>query len=71
MLPRSEHVEEVILGENGVLEGVNPGSIVIDMSTIDPSVSRKIAGVLLSKDVKVLDAPVTGGEMGGDGGELL
>jgi 3-hydroxyisobutyrate dehydrogenase-like beta-hydroxyacid dehydrogenase len=49
---------------------VRPGSVVIDMSTIDPSVSRKIAGVLLSKDVKMLDAPVTGGEMGAQAGTL-
>jgi 3-hydroxyisobutyrate dehydrogenase len=70
MLPRSEHVEEVILGENGVLEGAKPKSIVIDMSTIDPGVSKRIAQVLASKDIKMLDAPVSGGQMGAVAGTL-
>ncbi|MBU2498035.1 MAG: NAD(P)-dependent oxidoreductase [Proteobacteria bacterium] len=62
MLPVSEDVEKVILEANGVLDGVKPGTIIIDMSTIDPSVSRKIAQVCLSKDIKMLDAPVSGGQ---------
>lgn len=70
MLPKSEHVKEAILGVNGVLEGVNSGSAVIDMSTIDPSVSKAIAQVLSSKGVNMLDAPVTGGDMGAQAGTL-
>jgi 3-hydroxyisobutyrate dehydrogenase len=62
MLPVSEDVEKVILESNGVLDGVKPGTIVIDMSTIDPSVSRKIAQVCFSRSVKMLDAPVSGGQ---------
>jgi len=62
MLPNSGDVEEVILGENGVLEGVNEGTTVIDMSTIDPSVSRKVAQACLSKGINILDAPVSGGQ---------
>ena len=62
MLPNSVDVEEVILGEDGVLEGVNEGTTVIDMSTIDPSVSRKVAEACLSKGINILDAPVSGGQ---------
>lgn len=70
MLPNSGDVEKVILGENGVAEGVREGAIVIDMSTIDPSVSRKIAQFLGSKNVKMLDAPVSGGPEGAEAGTL-
>ena len=52
MLPNSDDVEEVILGENGVLESLKGEEIVIDMSTIDPSVSIKVAEACLSKGVK-------------------
>ncbi|MCJ7595346.1 MAG: NAD(P)-dependent oxidoreductase [Desulfobacterales bacterium] len=70
MLPNSEDVEKVILGENGVVEGVGNGAIVIDMSTIDPSVSRKIAQILGSKNIRMLDAPVSGGPPGAEAGTL-
>jgi 3-hydroxyisobutyrate dehydrogenase len=70
MLPNSQHVEAVILGAGGVMEGVRSGSVVVDMSTIDPSVSRKIAGALAQKGVKTLDAPVSGGTMGAEAGTL-
>ncbi len=62
MLPNSPNVQEVILGPNGVLEGVRPGSIVIDMSSIAPITSREVAQVLVHKSVRFLDAPVSGGE---------
>jgi len=62
MLPNSNDVEEVILGQNGVLESVTGDDIVIDMSTIDPSVSKKVAEACLSKGVQMLDAPVSGAQ---------
>jgi 2-hydroxy-3-oxopropionate reductase len=62
MLPNSPHVREAVLGENGVLEGAKPGTILIDMSSIDPVVSREIAAKVSEKDVVMLDAPVSGGE---------
>lgn len=62
MLPNSSHVKEVILGQNGVLEGAQPGSIVVDMSSIAPLVSREVAEKLEAKGVLLLDAPVSGGE---------
>lgn len=62
MLPNSPQVEEVVLGENGIIEGVKSGSIVVDMSSIDPLVSRNVGEALKEKGVKMLDAPVSGGE---------
>lgn len=62
MLPNSPHVRQVILGPNGVLEGVQPGAIVVDMSSIAPLASREIAARLAEKGVEMLDAPVSGGE---------
>jgi 2-hydroxy-3-oxopropionate reductase len=62
MLPNSPDVRDVILGPNGVLEGVRPGSIVIDMSSIAPGISREIGQCLVDKSVRFLDAPVSGGE---------
>ncbi|MEM0053076.1 MAG: 2-hydroxy-3-oxopropionate reductase [Nitrososphaeria archaeon] len=64
MLTDSPDVEEVILGPSGVIEGVKKGSIVIDMSTISPKVAKKIAKKLAEVGVEMLDAPVTGGEIG-------
>ena len=60
MLPNSPHVKEVVLGKNGVIEGVKKGQILIDMSSIAPLVSQEIAKELEKKGVEVLDAPVSG-----------
>ena len=62
MVSDSPDVEQVILGPEGVLEGTEPGMLVIDMTTISPSVTRKIAEKLLEKGVQMLDAPVSGGD---------
>jgi len=62
MLPNSPHVREVVLGEAGVIEGAAKGSVVIDMSSIAPLVSREIAARLAEKGIEMLDAPVSGGE---------
>jgi 2-hydroxy-3-oxopropionate reductase len=62
MLPNSPDVKEVVLGENGIIKGINPGSVLIDMSSIAPLVSRELAEKLLQKNVVMLDAPVSGGE---------
>jgi 3-hydroxyisobutyrate dehydrogenase len=66
----SSDVEEVILGQNGVIHGAKSGTIVIDMSTISPSVTKSISGKLGKKDVKMLDAPVSGGAIGARDGTL-
>ena len=62
MVPDGPEVEEVVLGPNGVLEGCQPGSLIIDMSSINPVVSQKIAAECASRNVDFLDAPVSGGE---------
>jgi 3-hydroxyisobutyrate dehydrogenase len=63
-------VEEVILGEHGVIGGAQPGSLVIDMSTISPQATRMLAERLAEHDVHMLDAPVSGGSEGAARGTL-
>ena len=70
MLPDSPEVKEVILGKNGVIEGIRRDSVVIDMSSINPLVTQEIARTLDVKGVKMLDAPVSGGETGAIQGTL-
>lgn len=62
MLPNSTHVESAVCGENGVLNAAKPGSIVIDMSSIAPGASQMIAKACAEKGVRMLEAPVSGGE---------
>jgi 2-hydroxy-3-oxopropionate reductase len=64
MLPDTPDVELVIAGPDGVAAGVAPGSLVIDMSTIDPEPTRRLAAGLAERAVTMLDAPVSGGERG-------
>jgi len=64
MLPDSPDVEKAALGPNGVFEGIRSGSTYIDMSTISPVTSKKVAEAAKPKGVRVLDAPVSGGEKG-------
>ena len=63
-------VEEVLLGEHGVLTGARRGTIVIDMSTIAPQATRRIAAALQERQVRMLDAPVTGGPAGAEAATL-
>lgn len=62
MLPNSSNVKDVVLQKGGIIEGAKKGSVVIDMSSIAPLVSREVYGKLLSVGVDMLDAPVSGGE---------
>ena len=62
MLPDGPEVEEVILGAGGVLSGAKRGLLIIDMSSINPLVSQKIASACAAKGVDFVDAPVSGGE---------
>ena len=64
MVPDSAESEMAILGPDGVLEGARPGSVIVDMSSIAPSVSQKIAAECAKNGVEMLDAPVSGGEPG-------
>ncbi|PJJ29413.1 2-hydroxy-3-oxopropionate reductase [Lacrimispora celerecrescens] len=62
MVPNSPHVRAAVLGENGVAEGAKSGTVVIDMSSIDPTESRAIGAELEKLGIDMLDAPVSGGE---------
>jgi len=70
MVPDSADSEAAILGANGVLEGAASGSVVIDMSSIAPASSQKIAAGCEAQGVDFLDAPVSGGEPGAVSGTL-
>ncbi len=61
MLVSSPHVEAAVLGKDGVIEGIRPGSVLIDMSTIAPAMTKKVGGELAQKNVEMLDAPVARG----------
>jgi 3-hydroxyisobutyrate dehydrogenase len=69
MLPDSDVVEQVLLGE-GLLASLKPGSMVIDMSSSDPSRTRDLAARCASREVTVVDAPVSGGVAGAEAGTL-
>lgn len=62
MLPNSPHVKQVVLGENGILEGAKPGSIIIEMSSIAPATTKEVAAAAAGRGVELVEAPVSGGE---------
>ena len=62
MLPNGPEVKQAVMGENGVLEGAKSGSLLIDMSSIAPLVAQEVGEACAKKGVKMLDAPVSGGE---------
>jgi 2-hydroxy-3-oxopropionate reductase len=62
MVPNSQHVREVVLGENGIIRGAKPGAIIIDMSSITPTAAKEIAAEASQYGLEMLDAPVSGGE---------
>jgi 3-hydroxyisobutyrate dehydrogenase len=70
MVTDSEAVEEVVMGPGGVVEGAHEGLVLIDMSTISPSVTRSVSASLAARGVSMLDAPVSGGDTGAREGTL-
>ncbi len=62
MVPNSPHVRAALLGENGVAEGAKEGTVILDMSSIDPTESKAIGAELAKKGIEMLDCPVSGGE---------
>lgn len=62
MLPNSPHVKEVVMGENGIRNSMQKGSVLVDMSSIAPLASKEIGAFLAEKGIEMLDAPVSGGE---------
>jgi 2-hydroxy-3-oxopropionate reductase len=70
MLPDSPQVREVVAGEDGVLEGIHEGALLIDMSTISPVVTEELVQAVKEKGASMLDAPVSGGDAGAIEGTL-
>ena len=70
MVADTPDVQAVILGERGAIHGAKPGSVMVDMSTISPTATKAMAMDLAAKGVEMLDAPVSGGEIGAVNGTL-
>jgi 2-hydroxy-3-oxopropionate reductase len=70
MVSDTPDVEEMILGPQGIVHGANPGTVVVDMSTISPVATREMAIKLMERGVEMLDAPVSGGDVGAIAGTL-
>lgn len=70
MLPDSPDVEEVLLGDDGVLATAEPGALIIDFSTIRPDVTRRLAETAGERRLRMLDAPVSGGQAGAQAATL-
>ena len=70
MLPGPPEVEEVVAGEGGLLEGAAEGSLIVDMSTSSPLLARQLASMARERGVRMLDGPVSGGDVGARDGTL-
>lgn len=70
MVPDTPDVEAVLFGRDGIAEGIRPGSTVVDMSSISPIATREFARRLKTIGVKMLDAPVSGGQVGAENATL-
>ena len=70
MLPAAKHVREVYLGEHGILEVLQAGSLCIDSSTIDPQTIQEVAAAAQARQIRICDAPVSGGTLGAKDGSL-
>jgi 2-hydroxy-3-oxopropionate reductase len=70
MLPDSPQVEEVVLGKDGVKEGLREDGLFIDMSSIAPATAKKLHHSLLQNNIEALDAPVSGGQVGAEAATL-
>ncbi len=64
MVTTGADVEDVVLGEGGILRGAKPGTVLVDMGTIPPGTARRIAAKLAERGIEAIDAPVSGGEVG-------
>jgi 2-hydroxy-3-oxopropionate reductase len=70
MLPDSPDVRDVVVGEGGVLEGIREGALLVDMSTISPVITEELAAEVGERGASMLDAPVSGGDVGAIEGTL-
>ena len=69
-LPTGVEVEDVYMGEGGLMEAVGEGGLLVDLSTIEPEQSRKLAAEAAERGAVAIDAPVSGGVMGADAASL-
>jgi 3-hydroxyisobutyrate dehydrogenase len=69
-LPTSTHVQDAVFGPQGIAEGMRPGTLIIDQTTGDPKVTRKIAEQLAEAGADLIDAPVSGGAQGAQAGTI-
>ncbi len=70
MVTTGADVEQVVLGEGGIIHGAKPGTVLVDMGTIPPGTARRIAAALAARGIETLDAPVSGGEVGAQNATL-
>jgi 3-hydroxyisobutyrate dehydrogenase-like beta-hydroxyacid dehydrogenase len=70
MVSDTSAVEEVAIGPRGIIEGSKPGTIVVDHSTIDPDGARRVASILKTRGIEMIDAPVSGGAAAAEAGGL-
>ncbi len=70
MVTTGADVEDVALGEDGIVHGARPGTVLVDMGTIPPGTARRIAAALAAKGIETIDAPVSGGEVGAQNATL-
>lgn len=70
MLPASRHVEAAMFGDDGIIAGLRPGTLVAEMSTIDPGTARRVAAAVEGAGSRMIDAPVSGGDRGAIAGTL-
>lgn len=70
VLPDSADVEQVVAGPSGLMDGLRTGALVVDMSTISPRLTRRLAACLVEMGASMLDAPVSGGDVGATRGTL-
>ncbi len=70
MLPAAPQVQEVVAGEDGVLEGIKEGALLVDMSTISSTVTEELGAQTKERGASMLDAPVSGGDVGAQQGTL-
>lgn len=71
MVTDTRAVEDVVLGDHGIVRGARKGSVVVDHSTIDPAGARRVAGELQTREIEMIDAPVSGGSIAADAGTLV
>lgn len=69
-LPHSRAVEQVVLGEDGILASARPGTIVADLTTADPVSTRRLHQLLAEREITLIDTPVSGGPLGAEAGTL-